>query len=250
VNGSDSLLELAVQARVTGGALGAFSFDIAIPGEADTNGTLERARINTSLSNHAYFNSGAWAAGTSIGVHGMAYPYTFLASTGGPSAAFNGVINTSTATFTNNPNDQEIGLIVGRVMGDPLLHTPGIGGDGDGVPDTYVSGTTAALDATAAANYFGAGQFIDVYRFRYTVTNLAPRNLSFIIRNVLAENFTQLTNNGNLWGAQDSTVASGDIHGAPLSATVTGFSLFIPSPATGAVLGMGGLVALRRRRSV
>jgi hypothetical protein len=258
VNSTDSLLELAVQAKVTGGNLGAFSFDIIANGELDSYGTLTKARI--SNTNGTYSTVTPWASNSTVGQGGMAAAYTYLASPAGTNvAALNGSINTSSGTFTNTPGSQEIGLITGRLMGSPLIGVPGMDPNLEGSPATWTGygtgatpsqGTLAPLDPALAGPYFAGGQFIDIYRFRYSVSNLTtPRTLTFSLRNILAENFTRFVSNGLIWGAQDATVPAGSISGAPLSATVTGFSLVIPGPGSAALLGLGGLVVCRRRRS-
>jgi hypothetical protein len=106
-NSSDSLLEIAVQVRVTGGNLGGFNFDIHT-GDAEARGTLSRARI--SNSDHTYFSGSPWAPNSSVGTGGVASTFSYLA---GINSSFNGLINVSGGSFTNNPNENEIGLIAG-----------------------------------------------------------------------------------------------------------------------------------------
>jgi hypothetical protein len=239
---TNNILDLAVQARVTGTdpsnnqpyGLGAFGFDVVIQNEADTNGTLKFAQISNTpapipaANVGAYPNQGApyfpggtppgtvtYASASSFGTgsllrqHGLAAQYAYAA---GISAALAGNINTSSGSFTNTPNNQEIGLITGRVAGTDLLATPGIdvdpnrhwednpgydpGGDNDpvtnpsrqwinnpdGIPDTYSGplpppagppNPTATVPA-AAYPYFGEnGQFFDLFHFQYTINTAA-----------------------------------------------------------------------------
>jgi MYXO-CTERM domain-containing protein len=239
----------AVQARVTGGAngiaLGGFSFDIVIPGEADANGTIAKLRISNSDS--SYF-TGAPAVNGAVGSGGMAKQYTYLAGINGQ---FNGLVNASGGTFTNQAGQQEIGLITASATGSALLGVPGVDPQGEsnvgtwsgyGAGATPPSGSTASLDPTIGPVYFAQGQFIDLYRFRYTTTNFANRTLNLTVANAAAQVFTNFVFNNGSWGPQATTLASTAITVTPLQVPVT------PAPASAALLGLGGLVAARRRR--
>jgi hypothetical protein len=243
--GGDVILDLAVQARVNGGsALGGFGFNAVINGEADTNGTLALGRI--SNSDGTYNNT--FAVSSAVGLGGLARSYTYLA---GINAAFNGQINNSNGTFTNTPANQEIGLITGSALSSALLGTPGVDPNGEANPATwsgYGSGNTPAANATASldpaigAAYFGQGSFVDVYRFRYTVTNFTTRTLNITLQGLTSQVFSQFVFSNNAWGLNTSTFA-GTVNLTPLSINVT------PAPASAALLGLGGLVAARRRRT-
>jgi hypothetical protein len=185
----------------------------------------------------------------------MAASYTGLAGFSGD--ALNGSVNTSSGSFTNTPGNQEIGIVTGRLMSSPMLHTPGLDPNNEGNPSSYANygtgipptnQTTAPLPS-GLGNYFASDQFVDVYHFRYVVSNLSTvRTLTFSLRNLLAENFTRFVYSNTLWGAQDSTVPPGSISGQSLSTSVTGFSALIPAPGSAALVGLGGLMAIRRRR--
>jgi len=242
----------AVQARVTAGANGSalagFSFDIVIPGEPDANGTIAKLRIMSLAGDGTYFN-GAAATNSSIGAGGMARQYSYLA---GINSQFNGLVNTSGGTFTNQAGQQEIGLITGSATGSALLGTPGVdpAGEGNvgtwsgyGVGGTPASGNTASVDPAIGPVYFAQGQFIDLYRFRYTATNFTQRTLSLTLANAAAQVFNQFVFNNGSWGPQASNVAAANVTTTPLSVPVT------PAPASAALLGLGGLVAARRRRT-
>ena len=200
---ADAVLNMAVQARIVGGvggahgtALGNFSFDIVMPGEPDSFGTLAKCLITNLDGTYATTIS---VIG-SVGRGGLARQYTYLAGVNG---GFNGLINVSGGTFTNTPV-QEIGLVTGSSAGTALLSTPGIDADADGNPDTWPgTGTTATLDPAIGATYFGVGGgWIDVYRFRYTATNLTSRTLRFELRGTTTQTFTGLLLSNGIWGAQ------------------------------------------------
>jgi hypothetical protein len=213
----DALLEMAVQARVTGGAdLGGFNFNIVIAGEPDSSGTLQKAVI--SNGDHTYFtvptDGASWTANASVGRGGIASSFTYLA---GLSASFNGLINVSGGVFTNTPS-QEIGLISGVASGNGLTSTPGIDADGDGIPDLAPSnggvsqtGETCPLPASAEGPYFANGQFIDIYRFRYTVTEFTPRLLNFTLTSVGAQTFTHLIFSTGIWGTATTVTPAGNV---------------------------------------
>lgn len=251
VSPADSLLEIGVRARVMGGAsLGGFGFNI-ISNDAEGNGTLAKARITV---NGAYVpNSSAWAASASTGAGGVwggvPSTYSYLA---GISANFQGLINLSGGTFTNNPSINEIGLIAGVATGNALLGVPGMDDDGDNIPDTAPSNGAgssqnneiAPLNPSLAGPYFGNGQFVDVYHFRYTVTNFAPRQLVFTLEDLGAQVFNQLLYNNGAWGSANSVVPSGQIASSTLSIGTT------PAPGCAVLFGSAAmLLGVRRRRS-
>jgi hypothetical protein len=258
-NTADALLEIGIRAKVTGGQmLGGYNFDLAT-NDAESSGTLARAKTmigNNPAANppgNYYFTGSPWTAGNTLGVHGLAGQYTYLA---GISSQFNGQINTSAGTFTNNPAINEIGLIAGAATGSSLLQTPGIDTDGDGNPDTAPSNTgtggsgnpsngeiAQVTDPTIRGPYFADNQFIDVYRFRYTVTNFTSRTIHFDLAGVGAQFFTQLLYNNGAWGAENLTALPNQITVQGLDVAVT------PTPASVALLGLGGLMVARRRRA-
>jgi hypothetical protein len=216
----------AVQARVTAGpnglALGGFQFDIVIPGEPDANGTLARLKIS---SFGAYY-TGAAQPNSAIGSGGLAASFTYLA---GINPNFNGLVNTSSGTFTNQPGQQEIGLVSASASGSALLGTPDIDPSGEnnigtwsgyGVGAAPNNGTTAPLDPTIGATYFAEGQFIDVYRFRYTVSDFSSRAFSITLANAAAQVFNQFLFNGGSWGPQATTVDAGSVSVTPLTVQV------------------------------
>ncbi len=217
---ADAELNFAVQARVTGGppgsALSSAVFDIVIPGEPDSNGTLAKLRIMSAMGDGTYY-TGAPTPNATVGSGGLALPFTYLA---GINAAFNGVINVSSGTYTNQPGRQEIALITGVVIGPPLLLTPNIDPNGEGNPATWSgygsgnappNGSTATIDPAIAAGSFAQGQFIDIYRFRYTTNNFTTRTLNITLENATASTFTRFIFNDGLWGALGTNVPPGSV---------------------------------------
>jgi hypothetical protein len=255
----DNTLEIGIRAKVTGGQmLGGFNFNI-VTSDAESNGTL--ARVKTMIGNNPaasppgnyYFTGSPWTSGNTLGVHGLAGQYTYLAGINGQ---FNGLINASGGTFTNNPAINEIGLIAGAATGSSLLQTPGIDTDGDGNPDTAPSDTGSGGSGTPANGeiaqvtdpsirgpYFADNQFIDVYRFRYTVTNLTARPIHFDLAGVGAQFFNQLLYNNGAWGAQNLTAL-------PSQISVAGFDVcsICPAPGAAVTLGLCSGWLIRRRR--
>ena len=227
--GGDTVLDFAVQARVTGGppgsALGGFYFDVVLAGEPDTSGTLTRGLI--SNPDHTY--ASAFAANNAVGSGGLAAQYTYLANI---VPVFNGLINLGAGTFTDTSGNQEIGLITGSSLGAPLLGTPGLDPLGEGNPATWsgygsgatpTPGDTAPLDPAVGAAYFGLGQFIDVYRFRYTVTDPTGRQLHATLERVGAQTFAGLLAGNNSWSTQTDTLATSQI-------STTGLTIDIGTP--------------------
>jgi hypothetical protein len=244
VDSSDKILNFALQARVTGGgALAAFSFDsLRFVGEPESYGTLGRDVISNFDGTYAP----EIASNNQVGRGGIARTYTYEA---GIDVRFNGVINTSAGSFTNGP-DQEIGIVAGAAVHGALLGTPGVDTDSDGNPDGWAGngsgatppqGVLVPLDATIAQTYFASGQFIDLYRFRYVVSNLTTRKIHIEINQLSDITFgNQLTYSNGLWGAYGNSESSAVVF-QPLDISV------VPTPGCAALLAGAGL-SLRRRR--
>jgi len=250
---NDNILNLAVQAQVVGGApnesLGNFGFDIAIPGESQANGTLFKAAISNSSGTFNTFNGPSdppnsvfnqYANLGTVGRGGLSAVYSYLA---GINSQFNGLINTTGGSFTDNPAQQDLGLVTGSPTGAQLLllYDP----FGNGEPFTYSgSGTTAPLDPGISNTYMGAnGNWVDVYHFNYTISNNSPRVLNFTLNNAQAQTFTYLGVANGTWGPGDPTNAM-LVSALPLSIPIV-----VPAPGAAALLGLGGLIATRRRRA-
>jgi hypothetical protein len=249
VQASSPTLDLAVQARVTGGGAGGsnvclagFSFDIVILNEPDANGTLAKDRIQNA--DYTYY-TGAPTTGAG-GFNGMAEQYTFFTQF---LPGFGGSINTDLGSFTNTPGSQEIGLVTAVATGTPMLLTPGMDPLGDGNPATFSpygqgatppNGTVVGLPVGVGPTYFAQGQYIDIYRFRYTTTNFATRTLTIRLQNVEAQTFTQLSYGSGSWSALSTDVPSANIF--PLA-------LFMPVSPTGSCCAITGACSLASQSS-
>jgi hypothetical protein len=189
---ADAQLNFAVQARVRNAGpitgLGQFGFDIRLMGEPETSGTFAREII----SNGDYTYATTIGVSSVVGRGGLASQFTMLAHL---STNFNGLFNVSGGSFTNSP-DNEIGVIGGGVE---IGETAGVDQDGDGWPDGLdPNALYFSFDPATASTYFGAsGNWSDIYRFRYTVTDFTPRTIVLRVQNPSANVFDQLevTNN-------------------------------------------------------
>jgi len=243
---ADALLEIGVQARVIGSNLGTFNFDIHT-GDSQTGGSAARARISVAGVGTYVSNAAAWGANSVVGTGGIAATFSYLA---GINPNFNGLINLSGGSFVDNPAENEIGLVAGSATGTALLGVPGMDPDGESNPATWAgygvggtpnSGETAPLDPSLAPTYFANGQFIDLYHFRYTVTDFTARTLNFTLGDLSAQVFQQLLFSNGAWGTQNL---------APSSISSSGLQInVVPTPASAALMGLGGLVIARRRRA-
>ncbi len=244
---NDSLLNFAVQGRVVGGGptegIGNFGFNI-LSNEAETSGALARARISVAGTANYDTSSLQYGANSTLGVGGLAATYTYLAGING---AFNGVINTNSGSFTQNAAIHDIGLITGSPTGGAGLLSYGSLGNvddlGNPVPNLWVAGNVSAMDIGDATNFLGANaNFVDLYHFNYTISNTATRVVTFTLGGINAQTFTSLSRSDGVWGPA-----------SPLDATLivsSGASVSVtPAPGAVALLGIGGLVAARRRRT-
>lgn len=236
----DDTLDFAVQARVNSStlALGGYGFDIRFFGEAESWGQLSRGRI-TSLSDFTYTNE---VGGPAPGFHsGLPGHMRYLA---GLNSAFNGLINTSGANFTNTP-DQEIGLVNGLSWQSSFLSIPGVDSDGDGRPDFVAEGQdTGRVPTSILSEFFAQEQWIDIYRFRYRVSSFTNRLLDIGLvssTRVGAEIFDGVVTNSPTVGWGYRTQSSPDLVVHPWSGTV------VPSVPTAGML-LGGLMLSVRRR--
>jgi hypothetical protein len=241
---SDKVLNFAVQGRVLDPGsqvgIGGFAFAIIFNGEAPTAGTLARDPI--SLIDGQYFGGTTGAPeGSFIGV---ARQYQYLVGLDG---RFNGLINASGGGWTQTPST-DIGLISGLAAGQYLLGTPGVDTDLDGAPDTS-SGEEAVLAGPIMSSYFGAGgNWIDLYRFRYTVSSFTARTLDVHLVSTSSDPdpsaflFTKLESVDGSWGmvgAQVSVVQD-DIQGVHV--------MVVPAPGCVAMGAMAASMVFGRRR--
>jgi len=240
---NDNVLNFAVQARVVGGlpgqSLGNNGFNIIMPGEAETSGDLTPGAISAS---NGQYTPGDYSDNFDVGNGGVAHVYSYLA---GINPSFIGLINTSDGSWTQTTS-QDIGLVTGAPIGTNMLHIFGGTGSASSRPAT-VSGNSAAtvapLDPVLATQYLGANNnFIDVFHFNYTIFNSASRLLNVVLDGATAQTFTQWAKSSGLWGP-DAPVNADNIITTGLTVAI------IPAPGAAALLGLGGLVAARRRRA-
>jgi hypothetical protein len=248
---ADNVLDLAVQMMSPEYSVRDFGFNIRIAGEPESSGTLQRSAISEVDGTY----STSLAVNSTLGRGGLASQYTYFA---GINPAFNGSINQSSSLYSNGP-DQEILLVAGVAAGSGLLRTPGMDTDGDGNPDTWSGNgggtippvsTVVSLDTALAGPYFGFGQFIDVYHFRYTLSTMTPRVLRFELASVVADTGVDVQYVDGLWGVRTSYVdpagqGNADRSWLPLEISV------IPAPPVAMLVLAGlGLGAGVRRRMV
>lgn len=192
-NGS-SVLNYSIQARVLGGSpaigLGDWGFSLRLAGELEGQGALTRLRINNP-DGSVYTDppTTSFLGGAAVGV---AVQYRYLV---GLSSTFNGVINLSWGAYTNGP-DQEILGIVGSVRGAGLEP----GGIITCVPDPLDPMNNVVCSITPQPQFqqamearFGANaNWVELYRFRYTMSNLTPRTFTPTLVNPFAATFESL----------------------------------------------------------
>jgi hypothetical protein len=124
------------------------------------------------------------------------------------------LLNASGGAHVNNVSAQDIGAIRGVAQGTWLVKP--LDGDGNTVPDTSPQnamgaaapdGSTAVLGSTAAQQFFGAdGTWIDVYRFRHTISNLSCRAISWTVEPTESPTlFSQMVKANGEWTASATT---------------------------------------------
>lgn len=246
VTPADPVLDISVQARVLQGqCLNRYYFDVKMLGENDAWGALTRERISNLDS--TYYTG--FQVSNTVGLGGVARQYTFVALI---NSGFNGLINTSGGSFSNT-SSQEIGLIGGTAWAGPLLGIPGVDVDTDGNPDTWsgngsgttpVNGATAAIDPLIAGPYLGRGEFIDIYRFRYTVTDFHARTILMNYQDTSFATFTEISYANGIWGSGGYIPTLAEVSLATLQISV------VPSaPTTGLLIGGFAIAGRRRRRT-
>ncbi len=217
VTGTDNnVLNYAVQARVRGAVdtgLAQCSFSVQLAGESESAGTLALNTINDT--NGTYWTGAIGSTSAAAGLRaGMANAYRYLV---GVNPAFNGLINTTGGSWTNNPTQQDIGLITLSTDGSNYLAYTDP--SGHGFPDNPLNA------ATELNPYFGAnGNWVDVYRFQYTVTNLSTNRT--IPVNVVVEGtvnvFSSSAMAGGLWGPAATAAAGTSVSGSVFTVSVIG----------------------------
>jgi hypothetical protein len=222
----DNQLNFAVQSRVVGGTgigIRSLSFNVIAACERDSWGTLDRLLISgTDGSMVSNPNQGV---SNVPGQGGLASQFGGLLQTR-PGAI--GWLNASGDGYVNNLSAQDIGGIRALAQGVALVRAVDL--DRDGIPDTsslngmevaVPDGATAALDREVAQTYFGAdGNWVDVYRFRYTKTGFGgcPAKVEFGVEPVGAPTlFDTMQRVGGVWTAQ--SVAATGVHAGSVIVT-------------------------------
>jgi MYXO-CTERM domain-containing protein len=238
---NDAILNFSVLARVVGGlpgeALGNFGFDI-VSNDGTGSGTFFKGSISNA---DGTYNTGAtqYNNNATVGRGGLSTIYSYLA---GINPNFNGLINTDGGSFVQNPAVEDLGLVTGSPTGGALLALADTQGTGN--PDTYSgSGDSAPLDPQLAFDFLGAdNHFVAVYNFNYVLSSNAIRAVTFSIANAQAQTFASLALANGVWGPANPVNATAVLANG---ATV----LVTPAPGAAALLGLGGLLAARRRRN-
>lgn len=207
----DNQLNFAVQSRVVGGSgvgIRSMSFNIVAACERDSWGTLDRLLISDADGlTESNQNQGV---SNVPGLGGLAGQFCGLLQTS-PGAI--GWMNASGDGYVNNVSAQDIGGVRALAQGMPLVRAVDL--DRDGIPDTnplngmeveVPDGATALLDRNVAETYFGAdGNWVDVYRFRYTKTGFGgcPAKVEFGVEPVgVPTLFDTMQYVGGEWMAQ------------------------------------------------
>jgi hypothetical protein len=228
---SDATLFLSLEARVVGGgALGVSTFG----GTVLTNDAFNPVR-NTGGNAQGFFSA--------PNIDGSA------AGTQNAWARATSTFNTSYGAWVNGDGDTLAG---GRGIFNPYRQIANLGTAANGIVDDTDLGTDglqlpavnsvinlfgnmAEADYSANVANFEGDAFIPLFIVRYDVTDLSARQLTF-------------TYDGFI------TAFSGFVEGAPVEAltvevTPTYTVNIVPAPGAAALLGLGGLLAARRRRA-
>lgn len=123
------------------------------------------------------------------------------------------------ATGVRNPDGSGISQIAGAFGGSALA-------------DAYASNASDASSATS----FGLGAWQAIYTFQYDVTDLAARSLVFTT-----------AFDGDAFNSIDAQSVPTPIAAADTQGSYT--VAIVPAPGAAALLGLGGLLAARRRRA-
>lgn len=239
---SDPTLNFTVEARVVGEAnrgLGDVSFDVRFSGEAESAGTFSRLRI--SEADGSYYQGAPTTSTTGAGFVGWARQYRYLVNL---NSVYNGSINQSIGPFTNTP-DQELGYLLGTARGTEFLAPTGIIVESQTNPSGYEAASGAARIASLNT-WFGAnGNWIELYRFRYTVLNFSQRALDMRLNTgLVASVFSELVQGGS--GGSDWSVFT--LGGSRIPTVTTPTLSVIPSPALSGAMCLAGLAGMIRRR--
>lgn len=240
---ADPQLDFAVQVRVNSStrALASPTFPIRLFGESQSHGQLSFGRISRRDDRTYTPEVGGPAPAFESG---LAAQYRWQADL---NSAFNGLINASGGSWTQTP-DQDIGLIGGRSIGERLLGTPGLDTDGDGHPDTAAPGATRVnMPEDIQRDYFAKQNWIDVYRFRYRVTDLTPRSLDVrIFEDPLVLTFDLFNGEiffaNGVWTMRFETIQRSEI------SIVNWTGMVVPAPSGAAMILLGMASGVRRRR--
>jgi hypothetical protein len=222
---SDATLFLTLEARVVGGTTSGIS---TFGGDVTSTDPYNPVR-NTGGNANGFFSGAADASAPGFNVANARATSTFSPNFVGP--------------WVNGDGDP---LASGRGIFNPYRQVANLGNAAQGIVDSVgetvnaarsVFGNMAQADFDAnAGNNFGNQGFITLAVFRYDVTDLTARNLVFTWNGFVT------AFNGYDAGGLPIEVASPE---GSVSYTVS----IVPAPGAAALLGLGGLIAARRRRA-
>lgn len=229
---SDATIFLSLEARVVnaGSVLGVSTFG----GSVITNDAFNPVR-NTGGNAQGFFsaaNSDGSAAGT-FNTNARATS-TFNTSYGTWVNADDETLSSGRGIFNPYRQIANLGTAANGIVDDTDLNTPGLQSPAFNSA-LNLFGNMAQADYEPNVANFESGNFIPLFIVRYDVTDLTQRALTF-------------TYNGFI------TSFTGFDNGAPIEDTTVNISpsytvQITPAPGAAALLGLGGLLAARRRRA-
>lgn len=243
---ADAVVKMALQVRYVGGDVRVASLG-ATRGRIDSNEATGRGTLTRSLVRLAPFGNMDFGSATQ---NGMTAGHRELFAGGGANGNL-AVQNGGPGPFIGaDGNVGFIGLLafdnattgVGRPdgSGDGLLISVGLNDSTDGGDDSF------ALEPGSGPE---GSRWDSLYLFEYLVTDFSFRTITFDYQNIGSAAFPGVTEDTVQWF--NSTLGGYSGSNASLGSVVSGASIVVGVPAPGALalLGLGGLVAGRRRRA-
>lgn len=240
---ADSLVKMALQVRYVGGDVRVASLG-ATRGRIDSNEAAGSGDLTRSLVRSAPWGNIDFGTATQ---NGMTVGHRELFAGGGPGGN-NAPQNGGVAPFFGA--DGNVGF-QGLLAFDNA--TTGVGRndtDGELISVGLIDRTDGGDDSFALEPGDGpeGPRWDTIFLFEYNVTNFSPRTITFDYQNIGSAAFPGVTEDTVQWF--DSTLGNWRGSNAAAGTVVEGASIVVvPAPGAVALLGLGGLIAGRRRRA-
>lgn len=241
---ADAVVKMALQVRYVGGDVRVASLG-ATAGRIDSNEAAGSGLLDRSLVRSAPYGNNDFGTATNRGMT-QGHRELFVGGANNNNAAQNG----GTAPFSGADGNVGFQGLLAFDNASTGVGRPDGSGDGQLISVGLVDRSDGGDGSFALEPGDGeeASRWDSIFLFEYTVTNFTPRTITFDYQNKGSAAFPGVTEDTVQWF--DAALGNWRGSNAAAGVSVAGASIVVvPAPGAVALLGLGGLIAGRRRRA-